>query len=148
MFQLSIMSYVNFRIYVLEEIDNIFCNVRVSVQAYIDDIICRITSFENMFQKLWILFQIFVAFNISIKSIQIFLNNHDVDLLGQRIKSLNLTTTKKRLKVIKELIYLDIFGALKYYLGQTRYFHLFIHFYMQLANCFRSSNFFFWNKHL
>lgn len=60
------MGYINSVAYVQREINNILQDVQDLVRAYINDIICNTKSFDNMLEKLRILFQIFVAFNISI----------------------------------------------------------------------------------
>lgn len=65
-----------------------------------------------MLDKLQISFQIFVAFNISIKPTKTFLNYPNIGLLRQKVNLLGLTIAEKKLKAIKGLIYLDTFGAL------------------------------------
>lgn len=127
------MGYIYSIAYVQRKIDNIFWNVRDWPWAYVDDIICGATSLEDMIDQLWILFQIFVAFNISIKPTKTFLNYPDVGILGQKVNLLGLTTAEEKLKAIKRLTYPNTLGALKYYLGLTGYFRSYIHFYAQLA---------------
>lgn len=115
--------------YIQMEINNIFQNVRDWLQAYVDNIICGATFLDYMLQKLWILFLIFVAFNILIKPTKIFLNYPNVGLLGQRVNSLGLTPMEKKLKAIQELTYLDTFGTFEYYLSLTGYLYSYIYFY-------------------
>lgn len=79
------------------------------------------------------LFEIFLHYNISIKPTKSFLNYPDVRLLGQRVNSLGLTTSDKKLKAIRFLAYPNTLGALEYYLGLTGYLRNYIHFYAQLA---------------
>ena len=54
-------------------------------------------------------------------------------LLGQRVNSLGLTTSDKRLKAICLLAYPNTWGVLEYYLGLTRYLQNYIYFYAQLV---------------
>ena len=132
-FKVPIMGFINSITYVQREIDTILRAVRDWARAYIDDIICGATSVEDLLQKLRILFEIFVAKNISIQPTKTYLNYPDVGLLGQRINSLGLATADDKLKAIRLLKYPDTLGALEYYLGLTGYLRSYVHFYAQLA---------------
>lgn len=132
-FQVPIMGYVNSEAYVQREIDNILRSVRDWARAYVDDIICGAKSLDDLLVKLRTLFEIFVAYNISIQPTKLFLNYPDVGLLGQRVDSLGLTTAEDKLQAIKLLSYPDTLEALEYYLGLTGYLRSYIHFYVQLA---------------
>lgn len=76
------MDYINLVAYVQREIDNILRDVWTWAQAYVDDIICGTRSLPNLLQKLRILFEIFLKYNISIKPIKFYFNYPDVGLLG------------------------------------------------------------------
>ena len=132
-FQVPIMGYINSVAYVQREIDNILREVRAWARAYVDDIICGARSLSDLLEKLRILFDIFLEYNISIKPTKSFLNYPDVGLLGQRVNSLGLTTSEEKLQAIKHLTYPETLGALKYYLGLTGYRRNYIYFYAQLA---------------
>ena len=132
-FQVPIMGYINLVAYVQQEIDNIFREVQAWAQAYVDDIVCGAKSLPDLHSKLQMLFDIFLRYNISIKPTKSFLNYPDVGLLGQRVNSLGLTTSNKKLKAIWLLAYPDTLGALGYYLGLIRYLRSYIYFYAQLA---------------
>lgn len=132
-FQVSIMGYINSVAYVQCEIDNILCRVRARVQVYVDNIVYGTKSLPNLLNKLRVLFEIFLHYNILIKPTKSFLNYPDVCFLRQRVYSLELTTSDEKLKAICLLIYPDILGALKYYLGLTGYLRSYIHFYAQLT---------------
>lgn len=82
-FQVPIMGYINSVVYVQWEIDNIFWDIQAWVQTYIDNIICSTRSLPDLLQKLRILFEIFLEYNISIKPTKSYLNYPDVGLLGQ-----------------------------------------------------------------
>lgn len=79
------------------------------------------------------MFDIFLHYNISIKLTKLFLNYPDVGLLGQRVNSLELTTSDEKLTAMYFLTYPDMLEALKYYLGLTEYLQNHIYFYAQLA---------------
>lgn len=127
------MDYINSVAYVQQEIDNILKNVCNWACAYVNNIICRARSLNNFLSKLRILFEIFVAYNISIKPTKTFLNYPDVGLFGQEDNTLGLTTAKEKLDVIRFLQYPLTMGVLKYYLGLIGYFRSYIHYYAQLA---------------
>lgn len=97
---MPIIGYINSVAYFQREIDNILRVIRAWARAYIDDIICGARSLPDLIQKLQVLFKIFLKYNISIKPTKSFLNYPDVGLLGQRIKSLGLTTSAEKLKAI------------------------------------------------
>ena len=131
--QVPIMGYINLVAYVQQEIDNILRGIRAWIRAYIDDIVCSAKLLPDLLDKLQILFEIFLHYNISIKPTKSFLNYPDVRLLGQRVNSLGLTTSDEKLNAIRLLTYSDTLRALEYYLGLTRYLQSYIHFYAQLA---------------
>lgn len=62
-----------------------------------------------------------------------FLNYPNMGLLKQRVNSLRLITSDKKLKAICFFTYPDTLRALGYYLGLTGYLQSYIHFYAQLA---------------
>ncbi len=84
-FQFSIIGYINSIPYFHQEMDTIFREVRALACVYFDDIACKATTVANLFQKLRVLFEIFVTYNISIKSIKTYLHYRDVGCLGQRV---------------------------------------------------------------
>lgn len=123
------MGYINSVIYIQWEIDNIFWDVQAWVQTYIDNIICSARSLPDLLQKLRILFEIFLEYNILIQPTKSYLNYPDVGLLSQQINSLDLTNSAEKLKAIQLLTYPNILGALEYYLGLTGYLCNYIYFY-------------------
>lgn len=62
-----------------------------------------------------------------------FLNYPDMGLFGQKVNSIGLITSNKKLKAIYFLIYPNTLGALEYYLDLTGYLQSYMHFYAQLA---------------
>lgn len=94
-----------------------------------DDIIYDAKSLPDLLQKLRILFDIFLKYNISIKPTKSYLNYPPVGLLGQLVNSLGLTTLEEKLRAIRLLTYPTTLGALEYYLGLTGYLHSYVHFY-------------------
>lgn len=130
------MSYINLGAYVQQEINNIFYDVRAWAWVYVDDIICDVRSLPDLLNKLQILFNIFLHYNISIKPTKSYLNYPDIGFLGQQVYSLSLTTSKEKLRAIWFFTYPDTLGALEYYLGLKGYLQNYIYFYAQLAALF------------
>lgn len=91
----------------------------------------------NLLDKLRTLFEIFLAYNIFISHIKLYLNYSNVVLLSQQVHFLGLTIFDQKLKIIKLLTYPNTLGALEYYLGLTGYLRSYIHFYAQLAMPFQ-----------
>lgn len=131
------MGYINLIAYVQREIDNILQDVWPWAQIYINDIIYNAKSLPDLFNKLQILFDIFLCYNISIKPIKSYFNYPDIRLLGQQVNSLSLTTSEKKLRAIWLLTYPDKLRALEYYLGLIKYLQNYIYFYAQLAAPFQ-----------
>ena len=127
------MGYINSVAYVQQEINNILQEIPAWARAYVDDIICGDMSLSNLLKKLRIPFKIFLQYNISIKPTKSFLNYPNIRLLGQRVNSLGLNTSKEKLWAIKHLTYPKKLGALKYCLGLAGYLRNYIHFYAQLT---------------
>ena len=115
--------------YIQREINNILQDMRAWARAYISNIICGAKFFSDLLEKLHILFDIFLIYNISIKPTKSFFNYSNVKFLGQQINFLGLTTSEEKFRVIKYLIYPETLGALKYYLGLIGYLRNYIHFY-------------------
>lgn len=119
--------------YVQQKIDNILCKVQAWAGAYVNNIFCSARSPADLFDKLKMLFEIFLHYHIFIKPTKLFLNYLDVGFLRQRVHSLGLTTSQKKLKAIRLFAYLSTLKSLEYYLGLTRYLQNYIHFYAQLV---------------
>ena len=127
------MEYINSVAYVQHEIDNIVHAIRAWARVYINDIVCAAKLLPDLLDKLRTLFEIFLAYNISISPTKSYLNYPDMMFLGQRVDFLGLTTSEQKLKAIKLLTNPDTLGALEYYMGLTSYLTNYIHFYTQLA---------------
>ncbi len=94
------MGYINSIAYVQYEIDTIVHAVSAWARTYINDIGSGATSVADLLQKLRVLFEIFVAYNISIKPTKTYLNYLDVRFLGQQVNSLGLTISDDKVRAI------------------------------------------------
>lgn len=132
-FQVPIMGYINSMVYVQQEIDNILREARAWACAYMNDITCRVKFLPDLIKKLYILFDIFLKYNISIKPSKSFLNYSNVGLLDQKVNFLGLTISEEQLRTINLLNYPKTLGVLKYYLRLTGYLRNYIHYYAQFT---------------
>ena len=131
-FNVPVMGCMNSIAYVQRQIDKILRPVK-HARAYIDDVVTGATSFQQHLKDLRELFQLFVDYNISISPTKTFLGYPDVNLLGQRVNSLGLTSSEDKLRAISKLSYPKTLGALEHYLGLTGYLRQYVHYYAQLA---------------
>ena len=100
-FLVSMMNNWNFVAYVQRQINHILRKVRHFVKTFIDDIVTKSRFFNEHFAHLRSIFKILLKYNISIKLTKMFSEYLNVVLLKQRVNALRLSTTNKKLKVIK-----------------------------------------------
>ena len=131
-FNVPVMGCMNSIAYVQRQIDKILRPVK-HARAYIDDVVTGATSFQQHLKDLRELFQLFVDYNISISPTKTYLGYPDVNLLGQRVNSLGLTSSEDKLRAISKLHYPTTLGALEHYLGLTGYLRQYVHYYAQLS---------------
>ena len=104
-FNVIVMNYKNFFVYVQRQIDRLFRSFRIFVKTYVNDIVVH----SNILQKHLIHFkQIFDMFkinNIFIKSKKIFIDYFIVHLLNQKIDFFELIIVEKKLKIISRFFF-------------------------------------------
>lgn len=133
MFNVPVIGCKNSVVYIQQSINNILRPLREFVRAYIDDIISGACFFSRHVTNLQAIFDLCIQYNISIKLIKVFFNYSSVNLLGQHVNSLGLTTVKDKLAAIAAVEYLTMLRDLKYFLSLTSYFCLSVHCYVQIA---------------
>lgn len=124
---------INLVAYVQYKIDNILRHIYAWTRVYVNDIIYRAKFLADLLEKLYILFNIFFHYNISIKSIKFFFNYSHIRFLGQQVNSLGLTTLEEKLRAIKLLTYPKMLSTLEYYLRLISYLCNYLYYYAQLA---------------
>ena len=102
-FLILVISNKNFVLYVQRQRNNILNNFRHFVKTYIDDIVMRPNNLNNHLKHLKIVLKFFVKYNITIKSIKVFIDYLDVFLLKQRINFLKCFISEKKLKTIADI---------------------------------------------
>ena len=115
-FNITIMRYKNFLVYVQRQIDRLFRLHRHYVKTYVDDIVIYFKIFNEHKTHLRSIFDMFKINNISIKLKKIFIDYFTIHLLKQKMNFLKLITIEKKLKTIFRLSYSKTLQSLKIYL--------------------------------
>ena len=132
-FLVPVMGNRNSIAYVQRQMDTILRDFRDFVKAYIDDVVVRSTSLDEHLMHLRKIFSLFEKLGISIKLTKAFLGYSDVDLLGQRVNSLGMSTSEEKLRAISLLKFPKALIDLEHYLGLTGYLRSFIYYYAGIA---------------
>ena len=132
-FNVAVMGYRNSPAYVQRRIDTILRPCRAYARAYVDDICIFSKSLREHIAHLREVFKILNSYNISLKPTKAFIGYPSVQLLGQRVDALELTTAQDKLEAITALEFPKTLKALETYLGMTGYLRHYIPFYAQIA---------------
>jgi hypothetical protein len=114
-FQIAIMSYKNSSSYVQRQIDRLFRGL-FFVKAFIDDIIIYSRTMNEHVDHLNQIFTILINNEIFINLKKAFLKYSSIQLLDQKVNSLNLTIDEEKLKTIFKLKFSRTLKQLKTYL--------------------------------
>ena len=90
-------------------------------RAYVDDIIIFSISLDKYIKYLSLVFQALSDINIYLAPFKAFLGFPSIQLLGQYIDALGLTTIEDKLVAIRNLEFPKTLSALERYLGITGY---------------------------
>lgn len=132
-FLVPVMGCRNLIAYVQRRMDRLLHESWEFVKAYIDDVIVRSKTFNDHILHLRKVFTLFTAHNVSIKLSKTFLGYIEVDLLGQRVNSIGLSTAKSKLEAISRLLFPSTLGQLETFLGMTGYLRKFVPRYAAVA---------------
>ena len=131
-FNVTMMKYKNSFAYVQKQIDRLLRKFRKFVRAYVNDIVIFSRSKIEHETHLRDVFKILVENNVSIKSTKTFLNYSFVSLLNQKIDSLDLITSKEKLRTIFKLRFFRIFRQLETYLSLIDWLRDYISYYVEI----------------
>lgn len=131
-FNVAVMSYRNSLAYVQRRIDIILRPCRIFARAYVDDICIFSKSLQEHIVHLREVFRILNSYNIGLKPSKAFIGYPSVQLLGQRVDALGMTTAKEKLEAITALEFPKTLKGLETYLGMTGYLHHYIPFFAQI----------------
>ena len=132
-FKVTVMGYKNSPAYVQRQIDRLLRDYKVYARAYIDDVVIYSETLEEHVKHLRAIFGLFAKFNISINSKKAFLGYPSVNLLGQKVDSLGLSTSDEKLKAISRLSFPHTLSLLETYLGMTGWLRQFVANYAALS---------------
>jgi RNase H-like domain found in reverse transcriptase/Reverse transcriptase (RNA-dependent DNA polymerase)/Integrase zinc binding domain len=118
-FNVAIMGYCNSAAYVQRQIDNILRDHRSFSRAYIDDIVIASKTLEEHERHLHAVLATLAKYNISLNPAKSFIGFPSIQLLGQRVDSLGLSTLEGKLKAIVNLEFPRTLRQLETYLGMT-----------------------------
>src|SRR5204863_10000780 len=110
------MRFINFIIYVQQQLDNKFRNFCRFCRIYIDDIIIISTTLKKHMKHLDKIFSKLTKFHINLALIKSYISFSDVKLLEQQIDSLDISTSKTKLEALSSLKFSQTLQQLESYL--------------------------------
>ena len=126
---IALMGFRNSPVHVQRFIDRLLDKHSYYYKVFIDDIVIFSDNIEQYEQYLKTIFQLFLLKNIAISPTKLYIVYLDIELLGFRVNSLGLTTTKERVIAFYNLAFLDSLKALEQYLGASSFLqHLILYF--------------------
>ena len=124
-----LIGFRNSPIYIQRFIDRLLDKYSYYYKAFINNIVIFSNNIEQYKQYLKTIFQLFLSKNIAILPVKSYIVYLDIELLGFRINSLGLTTTKERVIAFRNLAFLDSLKVLEQYLGASSFLqHLILYF--------------------
>ena len=127
-----LIGFRNSPVYIQRFIDRLLDKHSYYYKAFINDIIIFSNNVEQYKQYLKTIFQLFLSKNIAISPTKLYIVYLDVELLGFRVNSLGLTTTKERVVAFYNLAFLDSLKALEQYLGTSSFLQYLILYFAKL----------------
>lgn len=132
-FNVAVMGYRNSPAYMQRRIDTILRPCRAFARAYVDDIAIFSKSLQQHLANLREVFQTLNRCNIGLKPTKTFIGYPSVQLLGQQVDALGMTTAADKLEAITALEFPKTLKTLETYLGMTEYLRHYIPFYAQIV---------------
>ena len=118
-FNVEMMSFKNISSYVQRKTDNILRIYKNFCRAYINDIVIFSKTLKEHVKHLHLIFKLFTNLNISLSSTKFFLDYFTIQLLELKVDVFDLSTSKKKLKIIFDLKFSKTLQDLKIYLEFT-----------------------------
>ena len=132
-FNVAVMGYKNSIAYVQRQIDRLLWPYKNFARAYVDDIVIFSRTLTEHLTHLNAIFSMLKENNISIKPTKAFLAYPTVQLLGQKVTSLGLSTSEEKLRAIAKLEFPSNLRQLETYLGLTGWLRNYIPYYAGIA---------------
>ena len=131
-FNVTLMNFKDSSPYVQRQTNQMLRPYRKFSRAYMNDIIIFFKKLEDHIQHLRSVFQLFQKRRMNLTSIKFFLKYSFITLLSQKINSLKLFTTAKKIIVIISFQFSTSLRELKYFLNFIEWFRHCIERYVQL----------------
>ena len=131
-FNVVVMRYKNSSVYVQRQIDRLLRAYRKFVKAYVDDIVIFSRIWQEHVNHLRQIFIKLISVNIFIKFIKAFIDYSSVQLLSQKVNSLDLFISEKKLRVIAKLQFSRTLRQLKTYLDLIDWMREYVSFYVDV----------------
>ena len=117
----ALIGYKGSPPYVQRQTDKLLRPLRQFTRAFVDDIIVFSRTLEEHVQHLRQLFQLLRKKRASLAPTKSFLSFPSVNLLDQRVDSLGMSTSEKKIKAITSLKFPSSLRNLEIFLGLTRW---------------------------
>lgn len=132
-FRVAAMGYKNSPPYVQRQIDRILRPYRHFARAYVDDIVIYGRTFQEHLQQLHTIFALLQRLRIHLNPSKTYLGYPNIQLLGQHVDALGLTTAQDKIEAIIKLKFPQTLQELETYLGLTGWLRNYIEKYAQKA---------------
>ena len=116
-FNVVVMNYKNFSIYVQRQINRILRFHREYARAYVDDIMIFFKTLKDHVKHFYQTFNTLNLNNIFLQSTKVFIDYSIVQLLNQKVNFFDLTTIENKFRVIILLKFFKSLRQLKSYLS-------------------------------
>lgn len=121
-FLVTIMGHCNSVAYIQRELDHLLQKIRKFCKAYINDLVVASDSLAKHISHLHKLLSILQEYNIRLEPKKSFVGFPSINLLGQRVDSLGITTIEEKLRAVLSLDFPHTLKELETYLGLAGYF--------------------------
>lgn len=130
---MPIMGFKGSPPYTQRQIDRMLRPFRKFARAYINDVIIFSKSVDEHLRHLREVFDLFQSIGLRLSPVKSYLGYPSVQLLGQRVDGLGLSTDDEKREAILKLEYPETLRDLEHYLGLTVWFPGYINKYAQRA---------------
>ena len=121
MFNIAVIGYCNSPAYIQQMINCLLWCQRPFTHTYVNDIMIFLKTLIEHLCHLNDVFQVLTSMWICLLLRKLFLGYPSVQLLGQCVNALGLSTAEDKLKAILSLAFLQTLQQLETYLGMTGY---------------------------
>ena len=132
-FNVAVMGYKGSVAYVQRQIDRILRSHKDFAKAYVDDIVVASKTLEEHLFHLNQVFQTLVNAGICIKPTKAFIGYPSIELLGEHVDSMGLTTSEEKIRAISMLTFPNSLRKLETYLGLTCWLRKYVSMYAGIS---------------